>query len=137
MRIHKHRMHKPKSFAQVYYANERIRATELRVVDADGGNLGVLPTAKALEIARERGLDLVEVSPKANPPVARIMDFGQFKYQKEKEAKKQRAASKQSEIKGVRLSPRIGDHDFNIRMMQAKSFLEDGNKVQIEIVMRG
>lgn len=120
-----------------YKTNERIKSEELRVVDEKGENLGVIKTSEALRIAKERELDLVEVSPKAKPPVAKIIDFGNFKYQKEKEARKQKAQSKEVEVKGVRLSPRIGEHDLNIRLKQAKKFLERGDKVKIEMVLRG
>ncbi|OGL67134.1 translation initiation factor IF-3 [Candidatus Uhrbacteria bacterium RIFCSPHIGHO2_01_FULL_63_20] len=137
MRIHRHRQRKPKFEVPVYKANESIIAPEVRVIDENGVPLGVLPIAKAIATAREREMDLVEVSPKAEPPVCRITDYGQFKYQKEKEARKQKAQSKEVEIKGVRLSLRIGDHDLETRHQQAKSFLEDGDKVKIEIILRG
>ncbi|PJA46442.1 translation initiation factor IF-3, partial [Candidatus Uhrbacteria bacterium CG_4_9_14_3_um_filter_36_7] len=87
--------------------------------------------------AEEHGLDLVEVSPKANPPVARLLEYGAFKYQKEKEIRKQRAQSKEVEIKGIRLSVRISEHDMQIRIEQAKKFLERGDKVKPEIILRG
>jgi translation initiation factor IF-3 len=80
---------------------------------------------------------LVEVSPKANPPVAKILNFGQFKYQKEKEARKQKAQSKEIEVKGVRITFRIGEHDFQIRVNQALKFLERGDKVKVELMLRG
>lgn len=137
MRIHRHRHHKPKLQVQEYNFNERILAPEVRVVAGEDEMLGVMPTVKAIELARARGADLVEVSPKANPPVCRILDYGQFKYQKEKEARKQKAQSKEVEVKGIRISLRIGEHDLEIRHQQAKKFLERGDKVKIELVMRG
>jgi len=137
MRIHRHRVRKPKFNIQEFKTNHEITAPELRVVDENGLPLGVLKTSEAIRIAEERGFDLVEVSPKAEPPVAKILDNGQFKYQKEKEARKQKAQSHEVEIKGVRLSVRIGEHDLEIRIQQAKKFLERGDKVKPEIVLRG
>ena len=137
MRIHRHRQRKPKFEVPVYRANELILATEVRVVDELDKPAGVMTTVAAIALARSKELDLVEVSPKAEPPVCRILDYGQFKYQKEKEARKQKAQSKEVEVKGVRLSLRIGEHDIETRHQQAKSFLEDGDKVKIEIILRG
>lgn len=117
--------------------NQQIRVPELRVIDENGEHLGIIPTHKALEIAKERELDLVEIAPKGNPPTAKILEYGQFKYEKEKELKKQKQAQKTTEIKGIRLSPRIGQHDLEVRKEKAKSFLEKGDKVQIEIILRG
>lgn len=107
------------------------------VLDEDGTNLGEMPTSEALKVAREKGLDLVEINPKSNPPVARIIDFTEFKYQKEKQARKQKAKSHTSEMKGVRLSVRISEHDMEIKMKQALKFLGRGDKVKIELIMRG
>lgn len=137
MRIHRHRHQKPKLNIPTFRVNEQIDNPEIRVVDDKGEQLGVIPTSRALEIARERELDLVEVSPKADPPVCKILDFGHFKYQKEKEVRKQKAQSHEVEIKGIRLSLRIGDHDLEIRRQQAKKFFERGDKVKIELRLRG
>ncbi len=125
---------KPK---ELFMVNEKITAPQVRVITDDGGNLGVLDTAVAIAKAREQGLDLVEVFPKAVPPVAKILDYGNFKYWKEKEARKQKAHQKQVELKGVRLSLRIGDHDLDMRRTQALRFLEQGDKVRAEIILRG
>lgn len=137
MRIHRHRRYKPKYKVQKYRVNEKIDVPEVRVVDDEGNALGVISTTEAITIARSKELDLVEVSPKADPPVCKILDYGAFKYQKEKEAKKQKAQSKEVDIKGIRLSVRIGDHDFNVRLKQALKFLERGDKVKIELPLRG
>lgn len=137
MRIHRHRHQKPKLNIPTFRVNEQIDNPEIRVIDDKGEQLGVIPTARAMEIARERELDLVEVSPKAEPPVCKILDFGHFKYQKEKEVRKQKAQSHEVEIKGIRLSLRIGDHDLEIRHQQAKKFFERGDKVKIELRLRG
>jgi len=137
MRIHRHRIRKPKFDIPEYKVNDEIDAPELRVIDENNQALGILKTHEAIRIAEERGLDLVEVSPKAEPPVAKILDNGQFKYQKEKEVRKQKTQSHEVDIKGIRLSVRIGDHDLEIRRQQAKKFLERGDKVKPEIVLRG
>jgi translation initiation factor IF-3 len=137
MRIHRHRASRPKFNIPKFHINERIQAEEVRVIDHEGKMLGVLKTSEALALAQEKELDLVEVSPKADPPVCKILDFGQFKYQKVKEAKKQRAQSKEVDIKGIRLTFRIGDHDRQVRLKQAIKFLERGDKIKIELVLRG
>ena len=120
-----------------YQTNENIQADELFVISETGEQIGAMSRSEALKLAKERELDLVVVSPKANPPVAKIIDHGQFKYQKEKEARKQKAQSKQTEIKAVRLSVRIGKHDLDVRMKRALEFLKRGDKVKVEIVLRG
>ncbi len=117
--------------------NDRIKAAEVRVIDEKGQPLGVMTIEKALELVQSRELDLVEVSPKAEPPVCKILDYGQFKYQKEKEARKQKAAAKEIELKVIRLSVRIGEHDLEVRQKQAAKFLDRGDKVKIELPMRG
>lgn len=137
MRIHRHRQRKPKYTSIPYRVNERIKAEEVLVVTETNERIGPLSIADALVLAQEKGFDLVEVSPKAVPPVCRLIDYGQFKYQKEKEARKQKAQSKEVETKGIRLSVRIGEHDLEVRHQQAKKFLEKGNKINIELRMRG
>lgn len=137
MRIHRHRYQKPKLNIPVFGANEKIVSPQVRVIDENGVMLGVLDTAKAVALATERGLDLVEVNPAAEPPVCKFLDFGQFKYQKEKEVRKQKAQSAEVEIKGIRLSLRIGPGDFETRHQQAKKFFERGDKVKIELPLRG
>ncbi len=137
MRIHRHRQRKPQLQVQQYRVNLAITAPEVRVIDENGQMLGILPTAKAVQAANERGLDLVEVFPTAEPPVCKVLDYGHFRYQKEKEARKQKAQSHEVEVKGIRLSLRIGEHDLEIRHQQAKKFLERGDKVKIEMVLRG
>ena len=120
-----------------FRANAQIRVPEVRVIDENGVNLGVLQTFEAIKEAASRGLDLVEVHPKGDVPTCKIMEYGQFKYEKEKELKKQKAAQKTTEIKGIRLSARIGQHDLDIRKERAKAFFEKGHKVQVEIILRG
>lgn len=130
-------MHRPKFDTQDYRANEKISAPQVRVIDENGEMLGVLEIAEALRIAQERELDLVEVSPKANPPVCKILEMGSFVYQKEKELKKQRKSMKVIDTKGIRLSVRIGEHDFNLRLDQGKKFLSRGDKLRVELIVRG
>lgn len=135
MRItHRRKKEEPK---KAYRHNEFITAPQILVLGADNQNLGVMPTFKAIATAREQGMDLVEINPKIDPPVGKIMDFSQFKYQLEKEARIAKAHQHVVELKGVRLSMRIGENDLNIRRIQAIKFLDDGNKVHIELIMRG
>jgi len=125
-------------FDQVKYRyNQRIRVPEVRVIDDEGVARGVMSTKDALALAEERGLDLVEVSPKAEPPVCKLLDYGAFKYQKEKEMKQQKVHAKKVEVKGIRLSVKIGSGDLEIRKKQALKFLEEGQKLKIEIILRG
>lgn len=128
---------KPQYQRVIYPVNERIREPELRVITDDGDHLGTMKTPDALRIAKERELDLVVIQPKAEPPVAKIIDFGKYKYEKEKEARQQKSKAKTVEVKGVRLSPRIGQHDIDVRKEQAKRFLDKGDKVKVEIILRG
>ncbi|HMA96042.1 MAG TPA: translation initiation factor IF-3 [Polyangiaceae bacterium] len=117
--------------------NHRIRVPEVRVVGPDGSNLGVLPTDEALRRAQEGGFDLVEVNPKASPPVCKILDFGKFKYE---EKKKQREAKKKQavvEVKEVKLRPKTDDHDLMVKVRAARRFLEAGNKVKFTCRFRG
>ena len=138
MRIHYRRRKKPQFDPGLQYrANEGIRIPSVRVIGAEGEDLGIMPTHRAIVLAEEAGLDLVEVAPTAEPPVCRIIDYGQFKYQKEKEYKAKKVHARKVEVKGIRLSVKIGEHDLDIRREKAKEFLEDGQKVKIEIILRG
>jgi translation initiation factor IF-3 len=139
MRIHHRRRggYQKKEVLPLYRVNEQIIAPEVRVIDEEGKFLGVLAPAVAANTARERGYDLVEVSPKENPPVCKFLDFGQFKYEKEKEMRIQKARAKKVDVKGIRLSVKMGQHDLDIRRTQAEGFLEDGDKLKIEIMLRG
>jgi len=122
---------------QRFRVNERIRIPLVAVIDENGEHLGEMSAAEALALARERELDLVEVQPKAQPPICKILDYGQFQYEQEKHRQKQKAKQKKVEIKGVRLSLRIGEHDKETRRSQASKFLEQGHKVKLDIVLRG
>ncbi len=114
--------------------NERIRVPEVRVIDEGGENLGVLATDKAIATAKERGLDLVEVAPQANPPVCKIVDFGKYYYQQEKRERKQQHRSKLKEIK---FTIKIGEHDFQTKLNRVREFLTHGDMVRISIFFRG
>ncbi len=120
-----------------YRINEAITAPEVRLIDENDGHKGVVSLQEALEISRTAELDLVEIEPKGNPPVCKIIDYGRLKYSQEKELKKQRAKQKKVEVKGVRLSLRISEHDLDVRLLQAARFLEQNDKIRIEIVLRG
>ena len=114
--------------------NERIRAREIRVIDDDGGQLGIMTPREALLIARERGIDLIEVAPQAQPPVCKIMDYGKYKYEQAKKEKESAKKHKQSELKDIRLDPRYGtlsEHDLMTKVNHARKFLEDGDKVKV------
>lgn len=139
MRIHRRRRRgQQKNETTISYRyNEQIRVPEVRLIDENEEMIGVMRTDQALNLAIERGYDLVEVSPKARPPVCKLLDYGQFKYQKEKEMRQQKARVKKVEVKGVRLSVKMGQKDFEVRLGQAQKFLESGDKLKIEVRMRG
>ena len=117
--------------------NESIRARELRVIGQDGEQLGIVSRAEALKLAEEAGVDLVEISPNADPPVAKIVDWGKYQYQKMKEQQKNRKNSKQAELKQMRFGLKIGSGDLEIKLRKIRSFLEAGHKVRIQIFYRG
>lgn len=117
--------------------NEAIRAKEVRVVGADGEQVGILPIREALQKAQEANLDLVAVAPTARPPVCRIMDYGKFRYEQSKKEKEARKNQKVISIKEVRLSPTIEEHDFQTKLRHVQKFLEQGDKVKLSIRFRG
>lgn len=115
--------------------NEQIRISPVRVINADGVMLGVLPTGKAQELARESGLDLVEVAPNERPPVCKIMDFGKFKYEQKKRTSKSK--THQVQVKEIRVRPKTGDHDIEVKVKRAREFLEHKDKVLVNVLFRG
>ncbi|TWP21513.1 translation initiation factor IF-3 [TM7 phylum sp. oral taxon 346] len=117
--------------------NNAIRSNELRVIGADGKQLGVMSLREALDIAQKAGVDLVEISPKANPPVAKIVDWGKYQYQKMKEQQKARRNNKANELKQMRFGLKIGSNDLEIKLRKIRAFLSDGHKVKILIFFRG
>jgi translation initiation factor IF-3 len=114
-----------------------IRIPQVRVIDDEGNQLGVMPTPKALGMAQERGLDLVEVAPMAAPPVVRFLDFGQYKYELTKREKENKRRQRSVTFKEVRLSPKIGTGDFATKMHRAVEFLEDGDRIKVTVRFRG
>ncbi|MCZ2846352.1 MAG: translation initiation factor IF-3 [Candidatus Bathyarchaeota archaeon] len=117
--------------------NRQIRIPQVVLIDENNNNLGTIDTYEALKMAEERGFDLVEVNPKARPSVCKLLDYGSYQYQQEKQERKARARQKKTEVKGIRLSFRIGKHDLEIRRKNAEKFLSQGHKVKIEILLRG
>ena len=117
--------------------NSRIDAREVRLIDAEGENRGVMPTRQALYMAEEAGLDLVEISPDAKPPVAKILDYGKFKFQEQKKAAEARKKQKVIEIKEIKMRPMIDDHDYDVKMRAVRRFFEEGDKVKITLRFRG
>jgi translation initiation factor IF-3 len=117
--------------------NQMIRIPQVRVIDEEGNQLGVMPTPQALEMAQERGLDLVEVAPMAAPPVTRFLDFGQYKYELTKKEKEAKRRQRSVTFKEVRLSPKIGSGDFETKLHRAVEFLEDGDRIKVTVRFRG
>jgi translation initiation factor IF-3 len=117
--------------------NERITIRQVRLIDAEGKQVGVVPTEQALVMAQEAGLDLVEVSAAARPPVCKIMDFGKYKYEQNKKAHESKAKQHRSKLKTIRLRPKTDPHMLEIRVEQAREFLMRGDKVQLTIMFRG
>lgn len=117
--------------------NEQIRVPEVRVIGIAGEQLGIMPTSSAIAQAKEQGLDLVEVSPKATPPVAKFINYDKFRYQQNKLQQTQRKNQKKIEVKGIRLSIRTGIHDMEFKARSADKFLAAGNKVKIDLILRG
>lgn len=117
--------------------NEEIRLKELRLIGDDGAQLGIVSSKEALDLAEEKELDLVLIAPTANPPVCKIMDFGKFLYEQTKKEKEAKKKQKVIELKEIRLSPTIEDHDINIKANRARKFLSDEDKVKVTIRFRG
>ena len=118
-----------------YRINEQIRVREVRIVDEGGSS--VMPTKQALDMAREQGVDLVEISPNTNPPVCRLIDYSKFLYQQKKRAKEMKAKQVKVEVKEIRFGPQTDEHDYQFKLKHAKEFLEDGNKVRAYVFFRG
>jgi len=118
-------------------ANERIRALDVRVIGSDGGNLGAMPLNKAIEIAKEEGLDLIEISPNANPPVCKIMDMGKYKYDLQKKTNLAKKKQKIVLLKEIKLRPGTEAHDYNFKIKNAKKFITKGDKVKFTVKFKG
>ncbi|MFH0779940.1 MAG: translation initiation factor IF-3 [Parcubacteria group bacterium] len=120
-----------------FRANLHIRVPEVMVIDETGSQLGVMPTGKAIGLANEAGYDLVEVAPNAQPPVVKFLNFNSFQYQQDKLMKKQRKQNRSLDVKGVRISTKISEHDLETKLRQAEKFLNKGHKVKLELILRG
>ena len=118
-------------------ANERIRALDVQVIGSDGGNLGAMPLNKAIELAKQEGLDLIEISPNANPPVCKIMDMGKYKYDLQKKANQAKKKQKTVSLKEIKLRPVTGTHDYEFKVKNAKKFIVKGDKVKFTIRFKG
>jgi len=117
--------------------NDQIRASQVRVIDEEGNQLGIMAPRDALRDAQERGLDLVEVAPNGQPPVCRIMDYGKYKYQQAKREKESKKHQHKIDVKEVKYRPKIDEHDFEYKTNHAREFLEGGDKVKVTIMFRG
>jgi translation initiation factor IF-3 len=117
--------------------NEAIRAREIRLIDETGNNVGVVARQDAMDRAVAAGMDLVEISPDAQPPVCKILDYGKFKYQEQKKAAEARKRQKIVEIKEIKMRPNIDDHDYEVKMKSIKRFFEEGDKVKVTLRFRG
>jgi len=117
--------------------NRQIRVPKVRVVGADGSQLGVLQTRDALQLAQDQGLDLVEVAPNAVPPVCKIIDYGKFRYEQTKREKESKKTQHQVKVKEIKVKPNIDDHDLDTKIRHAREFLEKGNKVKVTCMFRG
>ena len=126
---------KPDKKQQQYRINEQIRVREVRIVGESGSS--VMPTKQALDMARQQGVDLVEISPNANPPVCRLIDYSKFLYQQKKRAKEMKAKQVKVEVKEIRFGPQTDEHDYQFKLKHAKEFLEEGNKVRAYVFFRG
>jgi translation initiation factor IF-3 len=117
--------------------NEEIRAREVQLIDTSGENKGAVDIETALGLAQAAGLDLVEIAPNSNPPVAKILDYGKYKYQAQKKAAEARKKQKVVEVKEIKLRPMIDDHDYDVKMRSMKRFFEEGDKVKVTLRFRG
>jgi len=117
--------------------NEAIRMREVRLIDGEGNQKGILPTIEALRMAREAGLDLVEIAPQAQPPVCKLLDYGKYKFDLEKKTRESRKHQKQVRIKEIRMQPKIDGHDLDFKTRHVREFLDEGNKVKVTVRFRG
>ena len=117
--------------------NNQIRATELRVLDSENKNLGVLSIKDALELAQSTGLDLIEIAPNANPPLGKIMNFGKYQYEANKKLKKAKAGANKTETKGIQIKIGTGDHDLELKAKTASKWIKEGHRVKVELFLAG
>lgn len=128
---------RPEARRDLPLLNERIRDREVRLIDEDGGQLGIVPTREALATAKEKGLDLFLVQPDANPPVARIMDYGRFKFEQEKRNREAKKKHHIVDVKEIKMRYKIEDHDYQVKLRAAQKFLNDGDKIKVLTILRG
>ncbi|HEY9758129.1 MAG TPA: translation initiation factor IF-3 [Oculatellaceae cyanobacterium] len=128
---------RPEARRDLPLLNERIRDREVRLIDEDGNQLGIIPTREALKIAQEKGLDLFLVQPDANPPVAKIMDYGRFKFDQEKREREARRKNHVVDVKELKMRYKIEEHDYQVKLRAAKKFLGDGDKIKVLTILRG
>lgn len=131
------KFNQPKPKKNPHAINEEIRAREVRLIDENKEQVGIVPIFKALEIARERELDLVEISPEASPPVCRILDYSKYLYSLQKKAHEAQRNQRKIQVKEIKFTPAIGEHDIDVKMKKIKEFLEDGDKVKVTIWLKG
>ncbi|MFH1655163.1 MAG: translation initiation factor IF-3 [Candidatus Omnitrophota bacterium] len=117
--------------------NQRIRVREIRLIGPKGEQLGILPTAKGLQLAEEQGLDLVEVAAGAKPPVCRVMDFSKYKYDQERQERQAKKKQRQSRLKEIRVKPKIGEHDYQVKLRHTVEFLKKRDRVKVSLFFRG
>ncbi len=127
----------PRPKKRPHFINQEIRAKEVRLIDADKTQIGIVPLGKALEIAREKELDLVAISPKAEPPVCRLLDYGKYLYSLQKKAHDAQKTQRKVHIKEIKFTPVIGEHDVEVKLKKIKEFLDEGNKVKVTIWLKG
>jgi translation initiation factor IF-3 len=131
------RFKRPSPKKKPHSINEEIRASKVRLIDEEKKQIGIVPIKEALEYAEKKELDLVEISPKANPPVCRILDYGKYLYSLQKKAHEAQKQQRRVHIKEIKFTPAIGEHDIEVKLRKIKQFLEDGNKVKVTIWLRG
>jgi len=117
--------------------NNQIRAKELRVLDSENKNLGVLSIKDALELAQNQGMDLIEISPNSNPPIAKVMNFGRYQYEVSKKLKKSKAGAKHTETKAIQIKIGTGDHDLELKAKTASKWLKEGHRIKVELFLAG
>ena len=135
--INKGDTRRPEAKRELPLLNERIRDREVRLIDEDGGQLGIVPTREALNTAKEKGLDLFLVQPDASPPVARIMDYGRFKFDQDKRAREAKKKHHIVDVKELKMRYKIEDHDYQVKLRSAQKFLNEGDKIKVLIMLRG
>jgi translation initiation factor IF-3 len=128
---------RPEARRELPLLNDRIRDREVRLIDEDGTQLGIIPTREALNTAREKGLDLFVVQPDANPPVAKIMDYGRFKFEQEKKNRETKRKHHIVDVKEIKMRYKIEDHDYQVKLRHAQKFLTDGDKIKVLTILRG